>query len=182
MHRFSGSMKFYADLVRLYAPQTNMVMVSDYADYNRGDKIIEVQEAVAQMLGIPFINISKLLPYRDNINTVQGYWDGNSLQNGVWHDKRFFFTYDSLNSKSWRTNQGLFLYHRAIHEKEDSMTARQMIDSFNIRKVNGTLAYDLPQRNIFFKDGLHPHSDGSGRALQQYADVLANQIKKLGRY
>lgn len=168
---FFGAINTYIDLINFYAPRTQIAIVTDYGTsrYN-SSAVIDAQKKIAQYWQIPLLNTCDVCPFNGVKVTVQGYWDGAN-QSGDWHDTGFTFVDNGDNT--WTSNNGIFLYKHA------NATASYLISTYNIRTLNGVQVYDIPQKTMYFKDGLHPHTDKSGTALKKYARLLAQMILQI---
>ena len=174
IYTFHGAINSYIDFINLYTTNPNIIIISDYDDYYDTDKTIEVQKQIADNWKMPFLSVYDKLPFGKHIITVRGYWDNGSQQSGVWQNNGFYFTYNSLESTDWETNNGVILYENA------GSTAQQVISKFNIRTENGMQVYDIMRRQMYFKDGLHPTSDLSRKAIIKYAQTLTQLILGIG--
>lgn len=167
--KFYGAMNMMYDIIQFYAPKALVCIVTDYGTsrYN-SDIVITEQQNWAKYWQIPCLKTCDLVPWNGTIVTLQGYWDGGTAQGGEWHDTGFYFNVDG---DSWETNNGVILRNYS-----SSTPASTIISQYNIRNIRGVQVYDLPQKQKFFKDGLHPHTDTTGNALKLYARYLSRLI------
>ena len=171
-----GAFNTFIDLINLYRPRTVVAIVSDYSNYTNSVKVLECQKQLSDYWHIPYLDVCSRLPFGYEPVTTQGYWDTylTYTSHGSFHDKGFTFEYEGGDDTDWKTND------TAISVFHAGKTASQIISLFNIREINGILVHDLPQRQIWFKDNLHPSTDHSYTAITKYAQVLCSFLNTIG--
>lgn len=175
---FWGAINTWIDLIYTYKGQAKIVFIGDYSNYTDTQKVIECQKQICEYRGIPLLSVHENLPFGRNKITTRGYWDDENvypnwpLYTGEFHNQGFTFTYQSLSDTNWVTNDTVISDIGGNAGK----SAEEVIQKYNIRTINGVLVHDLPQRQLFFKDGIHPSTDWTHRAISMYANAIVSKL------
>lgn len=168
IHSYYGAMNKYIMLIKKYSPKSKICIISDYDNSNV--TLISTQKEISKRFAIPFLDISNILSFRGGEPKVEtcGYWDNNS----IWHDTGFIWNEDAKTVND-ATNNNCNAYLNTDN------TVETLKNNMNPHKDEfGVWCWDAVEKYIKMKDGLHPHSDASGRALKNYADACSNFISR----
>lgn len=168
IHSYYGAMNKYIMLIKKYSPKSKICIISDYDNSNV--TLISTQKEISKRFAIPFLDISNILSFRGGEPKVEtcGYWDNNS----IWHDTGFIWNEDAKTVND-ATNNNCNAYLNTDN------TVETLKKNMNPHKDEfGVWCWDAVEKYIKMKDGLHPHSDASGRALKNYADACSNFISR----
>lgn len=168
IHSYYGAMNKYIMLIKKYSPNSKICIISDYDNSNV--TLISTQKEISKRFAIPFLDISNILSFRGGEPKVEtcGYWDSNS----IWHDTGFTWNEDAKTVND-ATNNNCNAYLNTDN------TVETLKKNMNPHKDEfGVWCWDAVEKYIKMKDGLHPHSDASGRALKNYADACSNFISR----
>lgn len=169
IHSYYGAMNKYIMLIKKYSPNSKICIISDYDNSNV--TLISTQKEISKRFAIPFLDISNILSFRGGEPKVEtcGYWDSNS----IWHDTGFTWN-EGAGTVNGATNNNCNAYLNTDN------TVETLKKNMNPHKDEfGVWCWDALEKYIKMKDGLHPHSDASGRALKNYADACSNFISRL---
>jgi hypothetical protein len=171
MSTFIGAINTYIRLIMAYKPHARIVILSDYDNSMLTSKTIEAQQQIAEHWHLPFLNLTKHLPFTINTKVkVRGYWN----KSGIWVETGFTYNSDAQTvAEAFSENGDAYMntyLGSTIQDIAQHITPEQ--DS------NGVWWYYLEPRYIWIKDGLHPHTDASGRCLRLYAKIISEFINQ----
>ena len=168
---YVGALNTYVRLIQKYKPRATVVFISNYTDSPNG--VIQTESDIAGNWHMPFCNLLGKIPVggRQFRITVRGYWD----EDRFWHDEGFTWTDDG---SEYVTN--LNLSGMALRIKGDG-SLNQVKSRINpTLGSDGKWYWDAYPNDIWMYDGLHPHSDKTGRCLKLYAQTIAAFLKHVG--
>lgn len=173
MTTFIGAINNYISLIMKYKPHARIVFISDYDNSRLTSKTIEAQKQIATNWHIPFIDLREYLPFNINVKAkTRGYW----VTDGIWQEDGFI--YDSTAAD---VAHAFSVNGNAYFPSYVGTTIQEIAEHINPQQdSNGIWWYEYEPRYIYIKDGLHPHTDKSGKCLKLYADVLASFINYIG--
>lgn len=173
MTTFIGAINNYISLIMKYKPHTRIVFISDYDNSRLTSQTIEAQKQIATNWHIPFIDLRNSLPFNINVKVkTRGYW----TIDGIWQEDGFI--YDSTAAD---VAHAFSVNGNAYFTSYVGTTIQEIAEHINPQQdSNGVWWYEYEPRYIYIRDGLHPHTDRSGKCLKLYANVLANFINYIG--
>lgn len=169
MTTFAGAINTYIRLVMQYKPHARIMFISDYDNWTASTRTIEAQKQIADYWHIPFVDLRNYLPFAINAKVrTRGYWNVN----GYWKEEGFTYNPNADTIAEAFSVEGDAYFNpfmgTTISDIASSITPEQDSD--------GVWWYYTYPRYIWIRDGLHPHSDKSGRCLTLYSEVISNFI------
>ena len=168
---YAGAYNKAIETIRFYKPETRIVIISNYMDLGQDNLGVNRTEYIQSMAARQHIPFCKMEDYSmvSWVNQItQGYWDAS----GYWHDSGFTWTEDEGND-SYTTN---CTFPSAIR----SSSLSQMRENVNPHQVNGVWCWESAVLYQWCADGVHPHSDKTGRLIMIIARVLHEFLKTIG--
>ena len=166
---YVGALNTYVRLIQQYKPKARIVFVSNYVDEPTGT--IKTLGDIANNWNMPFIDLTKSLPFNTKFKILtRGYWDSDS----IWHDEGFDWSDDGT---TYTTNLNLKGMSNRV---KGDLSLTQVKANINPQLINGIWYWEGFQRDIWIRDGLHPHTDASLNLLKMYAQTLAGWLNSVG--
>lgn len=171
MTTYVGAINTYIRLIYKFKPHARIAIISNYKNAPNG--IVETGREIASNWNVPFLDLTKYLNWDVKKKVLtRGYWDSNS----IWHDSGFNWE-ESDDGVSYTTN--MYLEGMSSRVKGD-MTMTQIKDNIKPQYINGEWFWEGYLIDINIRDGLHPHTDKSGRCFDIYSKIIASFLNRIG--
>lgn len=165
---FAGAMNKIIDIIRFYKPSARIAIVANYIDLASKPGVTDYLGRIAERQALPFADMSKVSGVSYVPQLTCGYWDAN----GYWHDTGF----------QWSENAGsdTFTTNCTFPSEIYSSSLAQMKQNVNPHQVDGVWCWESAILYQWCADGLHPHSDRTGRLTILLARMLAKFLDTIG--
>lgn len=168
---FEGAYNLFINTILRYNPSARIAIVANYAPLASEIQYNKIKstylKAIADRWHIPFIDMadySQVVLFKVR---TQGYWDAGQ----VWHDSGFEWTPD-VGTDSYTTNCN-------FPDALSNPSLSQMITNVNPQQVDGVWTWEADDIYLWMWDGLHPHSDKSGRLTILLGKVLSKFLERI---
>lgn len=168
---FEGSYNLFINTILRYNPSARIAIVANYAPLASEIQYNKIKstylKAIAERWHIPFIDMadySQVVLFKVR---TQGYWDAGQ----VWHNSGFEWTPD-IENDTYTTNCN-------FPTSLSSPSLSQMITNVNPQQVDGVWTWEADDIYLWMWDGLHPHSDKSGRLTILLGKVLSKFLERI---
>lgn len=171
MTTYTGALNTYVRLIQFYKPRARVVFISNYV--KEPASTFEAESNIADNWNMPFLDLTKWISIGNTKFKIRtrGYWNSSYR----WIDDGFEWSEDG---DSFTTN--LYLQGMSSRVKGDGSLAQVKSHINPTLGSDGKWYWEAYQRDMWMLDGLHPHTDGTGKCLRIYAQTIAAFLEQVG--